>query len=132
MMKVFLDDDDDDELKNHFRINHDEIMTFSLEKTSDQITPFVVDVDHDEMLSLLLVLLFDFDDEYHQMDSNQNLKIQFNSFQFPFISLSHASKTKSKHSFLLFSPTLITRRVHLSKEFINDRSDRLMRMICIE
>ena len=77
MMKVFLDDDDDDELKNHFRINHDEIMTFSLEKTSDQTTPFVVDVDHDEMLSLLLVLLFDFDDEYHQMDLNQNLKIQF-------------------------------------------------------
>lgn len=95
MMKVFLDDDDDDDEL----INHDEIMTFSLEKTSDQITPFVVDEDHDEML---LVLSFDFDDEDHQMDLNQNLKnsIEFIPILFPPLSLSHAMKTKFKHSFI--------------------------------
>lgn len=121
MMKVFLDDDDDDDEL----INHDEIMTFSLEKTSDQITPFVVDEDHDEML---LVLSFDFDDEDHQMDLNQNLKnsIEFIPILFPPLSLSCDENKIQTFVHLLFSPTFITRRVHLSKDLINNRSNRLI------
>ena len=107
-MKVLLDDDDDgdddDEIINDFQRDHDEITTFSLEKTSDQIKSFLVVEDLDE-------LLFHDDYEYHQMDSNQNLNLeqQINFF------MKIQSFISCQHSTISFSPTFITRRVHLSR-----------------
>jgi hypothetical protein len=55
-------------------MGHDRIKTFSLEKTHDQITPFVVDVDHVVMMKNSNFRNDDDDYENHRMDLFQNLK----------------------------------------------------------
>ncbi len=72
MKKLFLNDVH----RNHVRMDRDETMTFSLEKTSDQIKPFVVDEDFSAMMMMMTDVNFQNDDdgyEDHQMDSYQNL-----------------------------------------------------------